>query len=129
MLPVTSVDGLGEGFELVERVWFAYMANLVLDTSRESGVELTVESTVTITSDLGGETLELYDILVNVVSIPHNKLFELRLSVPLQVMRTKVLLELGHELRIVIHPKWTIVWSTRGQEIWFKPFQCHALEI
>jgi hypothetical protein len=95
---------LGERLELGERVGFTDSTDFVFDASRESRVELTTKSAIAVATDLGGEALELYDILVNTVSIPHIKLFELRLGVSLRVMRTEVLLELGHEFRVIVHP-------------------------
>jgi hypothetical protein len=95
---------LGESLEFGERVGFTDATDFVLDTRRESRIELSAKGTIAVTTDLGGEALELYDILVNTVSIPHIKLLELRLSVSLWVVRTEVLLELRHELRIIVHP-------------------------
>ena len=46
VLPITGVDGLGEGTEFVEGVGFADVGDLVLDAGRKSAIHLSVEGSV-----------------------------------------------------------------------------------
>ena len=52
-LPISGVDGLGEGTEFVEGVRFADVGNLVLDSGRKSMTHLFAEGSVT-PLDMGG---------------------------------------------------------------------------
>ena len=45
-LPISGVDGLGEGMGFVEGVRFAYMGNLVLDAGQKSAIHLSAEGGV-----------------------------------------------------------------------------------
>ena len=53
VLPISGVDGLGEGTEFVEGVGFADAGNLMLDAGQKSMIHLSVESWVT-PLDMGG---------------------------------------------------------------------------
>ena len=46
-LPISGVDGLGEGMEFVEGVGFADAGNLVLDVGQKSAIHLSVEGSIT----------------------------------------------------------------------------------
>ena len=52
-LPISGVDGLGEGTEFVEGVGFADAGNLVFDVGRKSAIHLSAEGSVT-PLDMGG---------------------------------------------------------------------------
>ena len=45
-LPISGVDGLGEGMEFVEGVGFANTGDLVLDAGQKSTIHLSVEGGV-----------------------------------------------------------------------------------
>ena len=46
MLPISGVDGLGEGTEFMEGVGFADVGNLVLDVGWKSMIHLSAENSV-----------------------------------------------------------------------------------
>ena len=46
VLPISGVDGLGEGMEFMEGVGFANTGNLILDVGRKSAIHLSVEGGV-----------------------------------------------------------------------------------
>ena len=52
-LPISGVDGLGEGMEFAEGVGFADAGDLVLDVGRKSTIHLSAEGSVT-PLDMGG---------------------------------------------------------------------------
>ena len=53
VLPISGVDGLGEGTEFVEGVRFADVGNLVLDAGWKSAIHLLAEGGVA-PLDMGG---------------------------------------------------------------------------
>ena len=53
VLPISGVDGLGEGTEFVEGVGFADTGNIVLDVGRKSTIHLSAEGGVS-PLDTGG---------------------------------------------------------------------------
>jgi hypothetical protein len=67
--PVVRINSLREKPKLGERVGFTNTTNFILDASRESSVELAVESAITITLDLRGETLKVDNVLVNTLPV------------------------------------------------------------
>jgi hypothetical protein len=68
-------------------------ADFIFDTGGESIVELTAESTVTPATDLGGKSLEFYNVLIDALSIAHVELLEVHLCIPGWVMGSEVSLE------------------------------------
>ena len=53
VLPISGVDGLGEGMEFMEGVGFADMGDLVLDAGWKSVIHLSVEGGIA-PLDVGG---------------------------------------------------------------------------
>ena len=53
VLPISGVNGLGEGMEFMEGVGFADVGNLVLDAGQKSAIHLSAEGGVT-PLDMGG---------------------------------------------------------------------------
>ena len=47
VLPISGVDGLGEGTEFMEGVRFADAGDLILDVGRKSMIHLSAEGSVT----------------------------------------------------------------------------------
>ena len=47
VLPISGVDGLGEGMEFMEGVGFANTGNLILDVGQKSAIHLSAEGGVT----------------------------------------------------------------------------------
>ena len=103
-LPVTSVHVLGEETKFSESLWFTNTGNLILDTVRKSIIKFVSERAFVISLDLGGEAIKLDDILVDVLTFPHEEVVKLVLRISDRVVWTEVSLEFQDELPVVIHP-------------------------
>jgi len=101
---------------------FSNSSNLVLEMIQESGVKQAAECAISIVLDLGGESVEVYYIPHNAVSILHPEVLELMLSISDGVVRSKGALELSDEMDPAVHPAWTVSQITRVEEVRFKPF-------
>ena len=72
-LPVVHVDLLGKSPYITKSDWFPNHADLILDSVREPIIEKVLKGTVSITSDLGGQTIELHDIPHDMMIILYTK--------------------------------------------------------
>jgi len=88
----------------------------------ETGVKQVAECAIYVVLDLGGESVEVYYVLHNTVSILHPEMLELMLSISDGVVRSKGTLELSNEVDPTVHPVWMVSWITGIQQVWFKPF-------
>ena len=70
MFSVVGVNGLDEGIQSVEVVWFSDSCNFILDAARKSIVELLVEDSVT-PINFGGELLKVDNVFSNFLVIMH----------------------------------------------------------
>ena len=107
--PVVGVDGLDEGAELVEVVWFADSCDFILDAARKSIVEPMVEGSVA-PIDFGGELLKADNVFSNFLIITHFELFKLIISISFNVKGTEVGLEFGNEFVIIVRPGGVGMW-------------------
>ena len=57
-LPISGVDGLGEGTEFMEGIGFDDASNLILDVGQKSMVHLSPEGGIT-PLDMGGKVVEV----------------------------------------------------------------------
>jgi len=96
---------------------------------QETGVKQVAEHAISVVLDLGGESVEVYYILRNAVSILHLEVLELMLSISDGVVRSKGTLELSDEVDPAVHPTWVVGRITGVEEVWFKPFQRHTFQI
>jgi hypothetical protein len=114
-----KVRGKGELAEGSKRIRFPITGNFVLDTSGESSIEAILESGF---SPLGarGESVELHEILCNLLTIAHLEILELGLGFAFGVVRFEVDLQLGHKLLIVGKPD-RFVDRIGSKECRFKP--------
>jgi hypothetical protein len=105
--PIMTVNGLCKLAEGSKRIRFPITGNLVLDTSGESSIEAILESGF---SPLGahGESVELHEILCDLLTIAHPEILELGLGFAFRVIRSEVDLQLGYKLLIVGEPAWLI---------------------
>ena len=104
-----GINGLDEGAELVEVVWFADSCDFILDVARKSIVELVAEGSVT-PIDFGGELLKAGNISSNFLVIMHFELFKLIFSIGFDVKGTEVGLEFGNEFVIIVRPGGVGMW-------------------
>jgi len=89
---------------------------------RETGVKQAVERTISVVLDLGGESVEVYYVPCNVVSVLHLEMLELMLCISDGVVRSKGTLELSNKVDPTFHPVWTVSQITGVQQVRFKPF-------
>jgi hypothetical protein len=90
-----------------KHIQLSITGNLVLDTSGESSIEAILESGF---SPLGacGESVELHEILRDLLTIVHPEILELGLGCTFRVVRSEGDLQLGYKLLIVREPAWLI---------------------
>jgi hypothetical protein len=91
-------------------------------------IKLAFKGSITPSANLGCKPLEFYNVIIDALSITHIEVFKLHFRVSGGIMRTKVGLELKHELGVVIHPI-QMDSILIGKEIQFKPLKSHALEV
>ena len=103
-LPVPGVDGLHESVVTIKGVGLANMGNFVLDAVRETTVEDVVEGAITVAADLASEAVELYHVLVYLLSFFHGQVVQLMFGISNRVMQAKVGLQFGDKLGVVVHP-------------------------
>ena len=89
-LPISGVDGLGEGTDFMEGVRFADMGDLILDVGWKSTIHLSVEGGIT-PLGTGNKAVEVNKVLHNVLVITHLEIFEVGLSLAFGIMGSKVI--------------------------------------
>ena len=89
---------------------------------RETRVKQVAEHAVSVVLDLGGESVEVYYVPRNAVSILHPEMLELMLSISDGIVRSKGTLELSDEMDPAVHLAWTVSRITRVQKVQFEPF-------
>ena len=89
-LPISGVDGLGEGTEFMEGVRFANAGNLVLDAGWKSAIQLLVEGGIT-PLDMGGKVVEVNEVLHDVLVIMHLEVFKVGLGLTLRIVGSEVI--------------------------------------
>ena len=80
--PVASVNALCETAQALKLSWFAYAADFVFDTVRQTSVKLVMKGGVTITLELGCEAVEFHNVANNSLCVLHSQIVELVLGVP-----------------------------------------------
>ena len=109
MFPVSGVDFLGNSAKSVESAWFTDVADLILDSVGETGIEVITQSAIAISLNLGHDSIEVDHIAINVMGVLHAEMTELMLSISNGVVWTKRGLELNDELSPTGHPQGTCV--------------------
>ena len=92
-LPIPSVNGLGRGAETIKGMGLSDMGNFILDVVRETAVEDVVEGAITIAMNLSSEAIELYDILVDLLSLLHGQVVQLVFHVSDGIMWAEIVLQ------------------------------------
>jgi len=104
VLPVPGINGLHESAVTIEGAGLANTGNFVLDAVGETAVEDVVEGAIALAADLASEAVELYHILVYLLSFFHGQVVQLMFSISDGVVWAEVGLQFGDELGIVVHP-------------------------
>ena len=93
-LPIACIDSLGELAKLGEGQWFPDAEDLILDVIREAVVEVVPKGTLSVSSHLRSNPIELNDILGNVLTILHGEVVKLVLDIFDRVVWPEFSLEL-----------------------------------
>ena len=93
VFPIVHVDGLGELLEVKEHGGFTNMGDFILDAVGDTIVEMVPESTFFVASDLRGYTVELHNVLSNLLAIHHRQVVQLMFRISDGVVGTKIGLE------------------------------------
>ena len=124
-----SINFLGEGTKPIQGPGFTDVTDFILDSVGETGVEVVLQGTITISPDLGCDPIEVYHIAVNAVGVLHAKVVELVLGIGNWVMRTEGGLEFYNKLLPVAHPVGTSVGVCKSEKVWLKPFKGHSFQV
>ena len=115
MFPVSGVDFLGNGTKTIESVRFTDAADLVLDSVGEAGIEVVAQSAITVSPNLGCNSVEVDHIVVHAMGVLHVEMIELVLGIGNGVVWTERGLELYDELTPAGHPQGTCVGIIHSQ--------------
>ena len=88
---------------------FTDVTDFVLDSVRETGIEVMMQSTIAISLNLGCDSIEVNHIVVDTMGILHMKVVELMLGISNRVVGTEGGLALYDELTPTGHPQGTCV--------------------
>ena len=127
-LPIARVDLLSEQSHAVKGGWFPDMRDLVLEPLRQPVVEVVPQSTFAITSYLARISIELDDVLRDLLAVRHGQTIQTMLGVADGIMGPKIRLEFVDELAIVLHPARTEPGIIAQQEVGLEPIERHTLE-
>ena len=109
MFPVLGVNFLGNGTKTIESTWFTDVADLVLNSVRETRIEVMTQTTIAISPNLGCDLVEVDHIAVDVMGVLHMEMIELMLGISNGVMGTKSGLEFYNKLSPAGHPQWMCI--------------------
>ena len=113
--PVSGVDFLGNGAKTVENAWFTDVADLILDSVRETRIEMVMQSAITVSLNLGCDSVEVNHIAIYAMGVLHVEMIKLVLGISNGVVWTKRGLELNDELSPTGHPQGTCVGIIHSQ--------------
>jgi len=110
--PISGIDLLGKDAKTVQSARLTDAAYLVLDSVRETCIEVVTQGAITIAPNLGCDTVEVNYISIGMMVFLHAEVVELMLSIGNRVMGTESCLEFNDELFPVGHPDWTVMGVT-----------------
>ena len=88
-LPIAHIDLLGERAQSIQCPRFTNPGQFVFYPVWKTSIEVVLEGTVTVASDLQGQPVEVHDIPRDAVTILHLKVVKLMFCVSDRVMRTE----------------------------------------
>ena len=103
--PVSGVDFLGDGAKTIESAWFTNAADLILDSVRETRIEVMTQSTIAVSLNLGCDSIEVDHVVINAMGVLHVEMIELMLGIGNGIMWTESGLDLNDELTPAGHPQ------------------------
>ena len=98
-----GIDGLGQGVEFMEHAGFTNTGHFVLDSCRESIVELMAECNVP-PMDACGQAVELNQVFGDLLVVTHAKGFKVSFGFAYRVMWSKFVFQFGYKFGVVIDP-------------------------
>ena len=101
---VPGIDGLCKSAESIKGVGLSDAGDLIFDAVGETTIEDVVECAIAIAMDLSGEAIELYNVLIDLLSFLHGQVVQLMFCISNRIMQTKVGLQFGDELMVTVHP-------------------------
>ena len=105
MFPVSGVDFLGDGVKTVKSARFTDAADLILDLVGETRIEVVMQGAITVSLNLGCDSVEVDHIAIYVMGVLHVEMIELVLGIGNRVVWTERGLELYDELMPAGHPQ------------------------
>ena len=109
MFPVSGIDFLGDGVKTVKSAWFTDAADLILDLVRETRIEVVTQGAITVSLNLGCDSVEVDHIAIYMMGVLHVEMIELVLGIGNRVVWTERGLELYDELMPAGHPQGTCI--------------------
>ena len=97
------------GPKTVESVQFTDVTDFILNSVRETRIEVMMQSTITISPNLGCDSIEVDHIAIDAMGVLHTQVIELMLGISNRVVGTKGGLELYDELTPTSHPQGTCI--------------------
>jgi len=85
------------------------VAYLILDSVRETCIEVVTQGAITVAPNLGHDTVEVNHVSIGTMVFLHAEVVKLMLGIGNRVVGTKSCLEFNNELFPVGHPDWTVV--------------------
>ena len=85
-LPIAHISQLSQQMEFREIMRLLNMGDLILDTIEETIIEVVLESTFAIAPDLYSNLVELYNTLVNALTILHGQVVKLMFCISNRVI-------------------------------------------
>jgi hypothetical protein len=104
------------------------MRNFVFDMVQQTIIKMMTESTLSIAPHLQSMPVKFDDVLIYLLTIPHDEVSQLVFSITDGVVRPKVTLQLVDELNIVIHP-WRPSCMRALENVWFEPIEGCSLQV
>ena len=95
---------MGNGAKTVESTQFTDVTDLILDSVGETRVEVMTQSAITISLNLGRDSIEVDHIAIYTMGVLHAEMIELVLGISNRVVGTESGLELYDELTPAGHP-------------------------
>ena len=93
----------------VQSAWFTDTAYLILDSVRETCIEMMTQGAITVASNLGCDTVEVNHVSIGTMVFLHAEVVKLVFSIGNWVVGTEGCLEFNDKLFPISHPDRTVV--------------------
>ena len=100
---------MGDGAKTIESARFTDAADLILDSVGEIRIEVVMQGAITVSPNLGRDSVEVDHIAIYAMGVLHAEMIELVLGIGNGVVWTERGLELYDELTPAGHPQGTCV--------------------